>query len=130
MSIEELENVRYARKRIEVIRKTIEELDQFLLPSRVGGVHSQNPSSPVEQHFRQKERLVSSLEKETQTLLELIEYVQSWCETCPVKIRNIVYLRYLQGKSWKYVARHLYGGYTQESVPYNALKGYLTKNTN
>ena len=72
MSIEELENVRYARKRIEVIRKTIEELDQLLLPSRVGGVHSQNPSSPVEQHFRQKERLVSSLEKETQTLLELM----------------------------------------------------------
>lgn len=129
MTFEELDNVRYARKRVEVISKSIEELDNLLLPSKVGGVHSSTPSSPVEQHFRQKERLIASLEREMKTMMDLIEYVQAWCETCPVKIRNIVYLRYLQNKSWKYVARHLYGSFTEESVPYNVLKRYLTNNT-
>ena len=127
MTIEELESVRYARRRIELLMQTINELDHLLMPSRVGGVHSQNPSSPVETHFRQKESLIEKLEKEQRQMMVLIEDVYAWMDTVPPKIANIVYARFILGYTWRKTARICYDGITNESVPYNALHKYLER---
>lgn len=130
MTIEKLDAVRHASRRIRMIQQSIKELDELTLPSKVGGVHSSSPSSPVEQHFRQKERLLARLETEQAELLELIEEVYAWMDTIPIKIANIVYARFILGNTWKKVARMCYDGYTNESVPCNALNNYLNKINN
>lgn len=128
MTLDELEEVRHAQKRIKLIQESIKELDHLLLPSKVGGTHSTSPSSPVEQHFRQKEKLIERLENEQRSLLTQIDYVYTWMELVPNNIKNIVTSRFILGNSWKKTARMCYRVGTDETVPYHALKSYLEKN--
>ncbi len=129
MTIEDLEQSRGIRAEIRMLKQRIEELDELLLPGMgTDGVHSQNPSSPVENHVRQKLELEERLRSKLRELEREISVIDDWLQTVDdPQIRAIVQGRYIIGWGWRKVAREVYGAHVHRTTPYKALRKYCEK---
>ena len=136
MTIEDIERAHSREIQIRRLRREIDELNRNLMPSHIkaitvngevqytSGGGSSMPSSPVEQHFRQLERLEARLcdaEKMQRMFWNMVETIED------EEIRSIIYWRVGMLKTWEKVADIVNGRGAATSTPLMRLKRWAEK---
>ena len=118
MTIEQLENCRSAKGEIESLRERIEriESDRERMTQSITGM----PSGKNNNQSRIEELTVKLMELEEQLADKLwqreteIKEVEAWIETLKPYQRNVIHLRYIEGRTWRQVQRRTH--YSKDGV--------------
>ena len=118
MTIEQLENCRSAKGEIESLRERIERIksDRERMTRSITGM----PSGKNNNQSRIEELTVKLMELEEQLADKLwqreteIKEVEAWIETLKPYQRNVIRLRYIEGRTWRQVQKRTH--YTREGV--------------
>lgn len=109
MTIEQLENCRSAKGEIESLRERIERIksDRERMTQSITGM----PSGKNNNQSRIEELTVKLMELEEQLADKLwqreteIKEVEAWIETLKPHQRNVIRLRYIEGRTWRQVQK-------------------------
>lgn len=109
MTIEQLENCRSAKGEIESLRERIERIksDRERMTQSITGM----PSGKNNNQSRIEELTVKLMELEEQLADKLwqremeIKEVEAWIETLKPYQRNVIRLRYIEGRTWRQVQK-------------------------
>lgn len=109
LTIEQLENCRSAKGEIESLRERIERIksDRERMTQSITGM----PSGKNNNQSRIEELTVKLMELEEQLADKLwqreteIKEVEAWIETIKPYQRNVIRLRYIDGKTWRQVQK-------------------------
>ena len=118
MTIEQLENCRSAKGEIESLRERIERIksDRERMTQSITGM----PSGKNNNQSRLEELTVKLMELEEQLVDRIqqretqIEEVEAWIETLKPYQRNVIRLRYIEGRTWRQVQRRTH--YSKDGV--------------
>lgn len=118
MTIEQLENCRSAKGEIESLRERIERIksDRERMTQSITGM----PSGKNNNQSRIEELTVKLMELEEQLVDRIqqretqIEEVEAWIETLKPYQRNVIRLRYIEGRTWRQVQRRTH--YSKDGV--------------
>ena len=118
MTIEQLENCRSAKGEIESLRERIERIksDRERMTQSITGM----PSGKNNNQSRIEELTVKLMELEEQLADKLwqreteIKEVEAWIETLKPYQRNVIHLRYIEGRTWRQVQRRTH--YSKDGV--------------
>ena len=118
MTIEQLENCRSAKGEIESLRERIERIksDRERMTQSITGM----PSGKNNNQSRIEELTVKLMELEEQLADKLwqreteIKEVEAWIETLKPYQRNVIRLRYSEGRTWRQVQRRTH--YSKDGV--------------
>ena len=109
MTIEQLENCRSAKGEIESLRERIERIksDRERMTQSITGM----PSGKNNNQSRIEELTVKLMELEEQLADKLwqreteIKEVEAWIETLKPYQRNVIRLRYIEGRTWRQIEK-------------------------
>lgn len=109
MTIEQLENCRSAKGEIESLRERMERIksDRERMTQAITGM----PQSKGQEKSRIEELTTKLMELEEQLADKLwqreteIKEVEAWIETLKPYQRNVIRLRYIDGKTWRQVQK-------------------------
>ena len=109
MTIEQLENCRSAKGEIESLRERIERIksDRERMTQAITGM----PSGKNNNQSRIEELTVKLMELEEQLADKLwqreteIKEVEAWIETLKPYQRNVIRLRYIEGRTWRQIEK-------------------------
>ena len=118
MTIEQLENCRSAKGEIESLRERSERIksDRERMTQSITGM----PSGKNNNQSRIEELTVKLMELEEQLADKLwqreteIKEVEAWIETLKPYQRNVIRLRYIEGRTWRQVQRRTH--YSKDGV--------------
>ena len=118
MTIEQLENCRSAKGEIESLRERIERIksDRERMTQSITGM----PSGKNNNQSRIEELTAKQMELEEQLADKLwqreteIKEVEAWIETLKPYQRNVIRLRYIEGRTWRQVQRRTH--YSKDGV--------------
>lgn len=118
MTIEQLENCRSAKGEIESLRERIERIksDRERVTQSITGM----PSGKNNNQSRIEELTAKLMELEEQLADKLwqremeIKEVEAWIETLKPYQRNVIRLRYIEGRTWRQVQRRTH--YSKDGV--------------
>ncbi len=118
MTIEQLENCRSAKGEIESLRERIERIksDRERMTQSITGM----PSGKNNNQSRIEELTAKLMELEEQLADKLwqreteIKEVEAWIETLKPYQRNVIRLRYIEGRTWRQVQRRTH--YSKDGV--------------
>ena len=118
LTIEQLENCRSAKGEIESLRERIERIksDRERMTQSITGM----PSGKNNNQSRIEELTVKLMELEEQLADKLwqreteIKEVEAWIETLKPYQRNVIRLRYIEGRTWRQVQRRTH--YSKDGV--------------
>nr|DAR52454.1 MAG TPA: RNA polymerase sigma factor [Caudoviricetes sp.] len=118
LTIEQLENCRSAKGEIESLRERIERIksDRERMTQSITGM----PSGKNNNQSRIEELTVKLMELEEQLADKLwqreteIKEVEAWIETLKPHQRNVIRLRYIEGRTWRQVQRRTH--YSKDGV--------------
>ena len=118
LTIEQLENCRSAKGDIESLRERIERIksDRERMTQSITGM----PSGKNNNQSRIEELTVKLMELEEQLADKLwqreteIKEVEAWIETLKPHQRNVIRLRYIEGRTWRQVQRRTH--YSKDGV--------------
>lgn len=118
MTIELLENCRSAKGEIESLRERIERVksDRERMTQTITGM----PQSRGAQQSRVEALTIKLMELEEQLVTKTVQRereireVEAWIETLKPHQRNVIRLRYVDGRSWRQVTKRT--RYTKEGV--------------
>ncbi len=109
MTIEQLENCRAAKGEIESLRERIERIksDRERMTQTITGMPSgkNNGQSRLEELTVKLMELEEQLVDRTQQRETEIREVEAWIETLKPYQRNVIRLRYIDGKTWRQVQK-------------------------
>ena len=118
MTIEQLENCRAAKGEIESLRERIERIksDRERMTQTITGMPSgkNNGQSRLEELTVKLMELEEQLVDRTQQRETEIREVEAWIETLKPYQRNVIRLRYIDGRTWRQVQKRTH--YTREGV--------------
>lgn len=109
MTIEQLENCRSAKGEIESLRERMERIksDRERMTQAITGM----PQSKGQEKSRIEELTTKLMELEEQLADKLwqreteIKEVEAWIETLKPHQRNVIRLRYIEGRTWRQVQK-------------------------
>ena len=118
MTIEQLENCRSAKGEIESLRERIERIksDRERMTQSITGM----PSGKNNNQSRIEELTVKLMELEEQLADKLwqreteIKEVEAWIETLKPYQRNVIRLRYIEGRTWRQIEKKTH--YTKDGA--------------
>ena len=118
MTIEQLENCRSAKGEIESLRERLERIksDRERMTQSITGM----PSGKNNNQSRIEELTAKLMELEEQLADKLwqreteIKEVEAWIETLKPYQRNVIRLRYIEGRTWRQVQRRTH--YSKDGV--------------
>lgn len=118
MTIEQLENCRSAKGEIESLRERMERIksDRERMTQAITGM----PQSKGQEKSRIEELTTKLMELEEQLADKLwqreteIKEVEAWIETLKPYQRNVIRLRYIEGRTWRQVQRRTH--YSKDGV--------------
>ena len=118
MTIEQLENCRSAKGEIESLRERMERIksDRERMTQAITGM----PQSKGQEKSRIEELTTKLMELEEQLADKLwqreteIKEVEAWIETLKPHQRNVIRLRYIEGRTWRQVQKLTH--YTKRAV--------------
>lgn len=118
MTIEQLENCRSAKGEIESLRERMERIksDRERMTQSITGM----PSGKNNNQSRIEELTAKLMELEEQLADKLwqreteIKEVEAWIETLKPYQRNVIRLRYIEGRTWRQVQRRTH--YSKDGV--------------
>jgi DNA-directed RNA polymerase specialized sigma24 family protein len=118
LTIEQLENCRSAKGEIESLRERIERIksDRERMTQSITGM----PSGKNNNQSRIEELTAKLMELEEQLADKLwqreteIKEVEAWIETLKPYQRNVIRLRYIEGRTWRQVQRRTH--YSKDGV--------------
>lgn len=118
MTIEQLENCRSAKGEIESLRERMERIksDRERMTQAITGM----PQSKGQEKSRIEELTTKLMELEEQLADKLwqreteIKEVEAWIETLKPHQRNVIRLRYIEGRTWRQVQRRTH--YSKDGV--------------
>lgn len=126
MNKEQLSQLRYLKREIEMLKKQIEDIDLTMTTDTVKG---SSPYFPYVEHsikirgidykgYNEKiERLQRKLNRRVEELIDLVEDMNDYINNIDDSlIRQILTLRYINGLEWKQVAESIGGNNTADSV--------------
>lgn len=126
MDKEQLSQLRYLKREIEMLKSQIEDLDYNMTTDSVKG---SNPYFPYEErnfiikgigykeYDNKLNRLQRKLNRRVEELMDLVEEMNEYIENIDDSlIRQIITLRYVNGLSWNQVAVSIGGNNTADSV--------------
>lgn len=130
MTKEELSQLRYLNKEIELLKQQIAELEHKMKTEIISDVVSgSNPEWPYERrrfhiegidawgYEKRLRRLKRRLERRLEELMNKREEIEEYIAAIPDSlVRQILSLRYINGLSWKQIAAHIGGGNTADSI--------------
>jgi hypothetical protein len=109
LTIEQLENCRAAKGEIESLRERIERIksDRERMTQTITGMPSgkNNGQSRLEELTVKLMELEEQLVDRTQQRETEIREVEAWIETLKPYQRNVIRLRYIDGKTWRQVQK-------------------------
>ena len=136
MTIEDIERAHSREIQIRRLRREIKEHNSNLLPSHTKAIEvngeiqyttgggSSLPSSTVEEHFRQLERLEERLreaEKRQRLFWNAVDTIED------DEIQSIIYWRVSRLDTWAHIAYIVYGHGASRMTPYLRLKRWAEK---
>jgi len=118
LTIEQLENCRSAKGEIESLRERIERIksDRERMTQSITGM----PSGKNNNQSRIEELTVKLMELEEQLADKLwqreteIKEVEAWIETLKPYQRNVIRLRYIEGRTWRQIEKKTH--YTKDGA--------------
>lgn len=130
MTKQELSQLRYIKKEIELLQKQIADAEYAVETHKafdfVEGSNSKWPYQrkkfyiegvAVPEYEKRVKQLRKKLQRRLEELTEKREELEEYISTVPDSMmRMILTLRYVNGLSWKQVAAHVGGGNTADSV--------------
>ena len=129
MTLHDLSQLLYLRKEIAVEQRRLEELEkaaeiqQVSLPN-VPDIRLQSMDSEILQEIGQCKQLIEqSMKRSIQEYKKLILYISNIDDSM---IRQIIFLRFIQGYTWVQVAAEIGGGNSPDSIRM-MMKRYLAK---
>lgn len=118
MTIEQLENCRSAKGEIESLRERMERIksDRERMTQSITGMPSgkNNNQSRIEELTAKLMELEEQLVDRIQQRETQIEEVEAWIETLKPYQRNVIRLRYIEGRTWRQVQRRTH--YSKDGV--------------
>ena len=111
MTIEQLENCRSAKGEIESLRERMERIksDRERMTQTITGM----PQSKGKEKSRIEELTVKLMELEEQ-LVDRIQQRETWIETLKPYQRNVIRLRYIDGRTWRQIEKKTH--YTKDGA--------------
>lgn len=118
MTIEQLENCRSAKGEIESLRERMERIksDRERMTQTITGM----PQSKGKEKSRIEELTVKLMELEEQLVDRIqqreteIREVETWIETLKPYQRNVIRLRYIDGRTWRQIEKKTH--YTKDGA--------------
>ena len=126
MTRQELKQIRYLKREIELLQEQIVHLEAEIVTDKVRGSLPHHPW--VETSFKitgfdrieyaqKMDKLKRKLQRRVDDLLDLRAEIFEWVESIEDSLlRQIIILRHVNGLGWRQVAREVGGGNTADSV--------------
>lgn len=126
MNKQELSQLYYLNKEIELIKQQIQETDCIMTQDSVKGSSVDFPytqhsikiyGADIKDFDRRMKRLKNRLSRKLSELMDLRDEINEYIESISdSKIRMILTLRYVNGLNWRQIAFSIGGNNTEESV--------------
>ena len=126
MTKQQLKQLKYLKSEIKVLREQIDNISAGIVSDVVEGSESEFPyvkrrftitGINYEGHQKKAKRLKKRLQRRIDDLMDLLEEINRYVESIDDSLlRQIIYLRHVNGLTWDQVAASIGGGNTGESV--------------
>lgn len=126
MDKEQLSQLRYLKREIEMLQNQIENIDYSIVTDSVKGSCVGFPYTEhtiiitgvdAKSYERKIKRLRRQLSRRVEELIDLVDEANEYINRIDDSlIRQIIALRYINGLTWNQVAAHIGGGNTPDSV--------------
>ena len=126
MTKEKLKQLKYLKNEIKMLREQIDNISAGIVSDVVEGSESEFPyvkrrftitGIDCKEYKRKSKRLQRMLQRRVDDLMDLLEEINRYIEGIDDSLlRQIVYLRHVNGLTWDQVAASIGGGNTGDSV--------------
>lgn len=133
MDKEQLSQLRYLSKEIELLEEQIKNIDYTMTTDSVKGSDANFPYTyhsitikgvDIEGYNNKARRLQKRLSRRKHELIDLVNELNNYIDDIEdSEIRQMIVLKYVKNFTWSQIAKHL--GYADESVPRKKLDRYF-----
>ena len=126
MTKQQLRQFRFLKNEIKILQEQIDNLKVGIVADVVEGSESEFPFTKrrfvitgidCKEYERKSKRLQRMLQRRIDDLMDLLEEITEYIESIDDSLlRQIIYLRHVNGLTWDQVAASIGGGNTGESV--------------
>ena len=126
MTKQQLKQLKYLKSEIKVLREQIDNISAGIVSDVVEGSEGEFPYTKrrftvtgvdCKEYERKSKRLQKRLQRRVDDLMDLLEEINRYVESIDDSLlRQIIYLRHVNGLTWDQVAASIGGGNTGESV--------------